>query len=624
MEKTNQSMNEQKKEEGNDGESLGTLLERACRPPNVDATGLGTLLDRPEAPALLCARHLYRAFLRCAEFGNLDAMTTLSKWIHQEPWKRPNALTARPSRSWNVTDGLEDIWDVTTRESRRVATQHGHVSVLTWLIQTPYPFYTPARYRSESEPSGLHEDAGAMTGRLLDAMKVAVQYGHVTVLDGLKAAFSDPDAASRYNGLLFDAIEYNQPEVARWLLKQPQVEWTEKHHDRLFHSIKGSDHEELMLVVLHHATLQPIQAFDLFRRACGYGLERVIHAIFDRYESEHITDWLRDEWPHVVLWAHIRPSIAERFLDHPGFDPSGDRQYGLINSTAAWLTERLLNDPRVDPTVDFETILFLNAGMRPFEREQRMALFLRDKRIQAAMAKRSYDWLSRVWIPLGSMDLLDRYLSVSTHPIDLLHVWNARTYQSLAIARRLLASARFTTCSDRHVPRVNRANVPWLAWLHDLSNACLRITPAEWRWKRRCHGNRRNSEQTRYLMNPHRDAGSTECRSYSGVKRSFSEISAEEFDLMHMPCKRPRLDEETDVRRDHAHSVWYRAMDTVRPWIMAIDRALCGPDPYDDPPDAAGTSDASKPAEVHLPSDLVHGLVVDYVLGPEYEDGPTS
>jgi len=203
-----------------------------------------------------------------------------------------------------------------------------------------------------------------------------------------------------------------------------------------------------------------------------------------------------------------------------------------------------------------------------------------------------------------SVELLSSYLAMSTFPLhrpDFFDAWK----EDVDLARRLVASPKFRSlseCADGIDLPSYRYEPAFVAWLQSLPIACLRITASEWRQDRR-------TRQWAPLppvdvslsASIHRAQVPTASPTpKTGKKRPRDPSSASEIDADAQPPARKR-------HRTDSHDAFVRsdlwtissALPPVRSWIEVIESTLMEQDPY-------------------LPSDWIHGLLVDVLLGPEY------
>ena len=405
---------------------------------------------------------------------------------------------------------------------------------------------------------------------------------------------------------LLDAILDNRPEVVQRLIGTDPAAFRSHHVEKLLDEFH-QDVEPLLMVLLDEPHIHPVlkpHSARLFLRAIECKLTRAPKRLMGlfRYDQDPPTGapWMDEAaWLELMSTCSTDPNVGMGLLEGRAVNnttcSSSSRGDDPRTSLSARLTALWLEDPRLHPA-RFNMNAFWYA-CSSFKDEGMAYAILSDERIRLAIRTRSF--LPDCILALKSTAILDECLSFWDKPIRLKEVSLCWTRYGTAVARRLLASAQFSPGPSERTPRRGG----FAEWLGLLSNACLLVTADAWRTYRR--------EHARPLMNPlttaqpggaHRLSAkghaplTTTIESSSrlppAVPASYTPIQA---DWKHAASRvQPYV---PSIRANH--SLRTSSLCMVRPWIDAIESALTGQDS-------------------NLPTDWVHGLLVDYLLGPEH------
>ena len=414
------------------------------------------------------------------------------------------------------------------------------------------------------------------------------------------------------NDMLLLAIREDRPEAVSRFLCDDQAEFRGHHLDAFLRLFYRNNAESQLMVLLDvpraRALLGPVSRY-LFRHCIENEMTRAPKRLTDLFRGSHSDTghsagelWMDEAtWLRLVSISRVNPRVGTCLL---GDKPTLETRKDPLQSLSARLTKLWLEDPRIDPArpnLSAERYCPSTSafGIACSSKDEGMVCaFLSDDRVRRTVAGER-GWAVRI-LELGSMPALDAYLSVSQLAVSLRHVEHAYYLGHLDLARRLLASPKFSTsyCLIELMAEglVNgyAANVEWIEWLLSLSNACLRVTGHMWRCHRRerAHGTAPASSSTLPL---------TDRRDVSSQNDYLEEQLRIHVEQCYPPedkCIRYKGKPFPTWPNDN-HPVWSTALSTLRPWIDTIETELLQQDPY-------------------LPSDWIHGLLVDYLLGPEH------
>jgi hypothetical protein len=342
---------------------------------------------------------------------------------------------------------------------------------------------------------------------------------------------------------------------------------------------------------------------SLFHLAIYQQRAELARAVIDAFDPSGERHWINFySWTELMRRAHdlgdsFVPAAVPTQWQPPG---STEPQREVILSLEARLTLWWLRRPDVPDKFGIQHVLCSYLDSTRCHQKDVIDVLLADPRVQDELRTTN---VLHIMLGFHSVRILSAYLDVSAFPVDRTDIADAWK-KDAGLARRLVASPKFRPLSacekDDDLPAY-RYESAFVDWLQSLPVACLRVTASDWRQDRRRRRSALSASATRsFSASVHRAESPTASSVKTSKKRPRDRSSVSDVDADGQPPARKRHRPNSDDAPVRSY-LWTvsLAMIPVRAWIDAIESTLMKQD-------------------ADLPSDWIHGLLVDLLLGPEY------